>query len=101
MIKAILNVLINLMGTLVQIVTYPINLVITSTLPDISDKVTETMNNIPKLFDSMTWALSFIPPYIIGILIFIVTVEIAKHTIKISTHTLIKVWNLFQKIKFW
>lgn len=101
MAKALLNVILNLMGTLIQIVTYIPNQIIKSTLPDISDKVVEVMNNISSIFESMTFALSFIPPYILGILIFIVTIEIAKHTIKISTHTLIKVWTLFQKVKFW
>lgn len=101
MIKAILNVLINLMGTLVQVGSLPLNAIITATLPDLSDKITEATSNIPNIFNGMAWALSFIPPYILTVLIFIVTCEIAKHTIKVSSHALIKAWNLFQKIKFW
>lgn len=101
MIKAILTVLINLMGTVVQVVTLPLNAIITATLPDLSDKITEATNNIPNIFSGMSWPLSFIPPYILTVLIFIVTCEIAKHTIKVSSHAIIKVWHVFQKIKFW
>lgn len=53
------------------------------------------------MFSSISWALGLIPGYVIEVLLFIFTIEIAKHTIRISTHTLIKIWNLFQKLKFW
>lgn len=101
MFKALFNIILNMLGTLVQLVTYPINAVITSTLPDLSSKITEVTGTLSTVFDAITWGLGLLPGSIITTLLFILTVEIAKHTIKISTHTLIKVWNLIQKVKFW
>ena len=101
MFKALFNIIINLLATVVQIVMYPLNAIITSTLPDLSDKLTEVGSAISNMFSSISWALGLVPGYVIEVLLFIFTIEIAKHTIRISTHTLIKVWNLFQKLKFW
>ena len=101
MFRALFNIILDLIASVIQIVVWPINAVITSTLPDLSDKIFSVSNTFNSLFDSITWGLGLIPSPIIGVLIFICGVEIAKHTIYISTHTLIKVWNLFQKIKFW
>lgn len=101
MAKAILNVLINCLATLIQIPLIPINLAISSALPDLSDKILEVTSLLSDIFDSMAWALGILPPTIVTVLLFVVTCEIAKHTIFISTHTLVKVWNLMQKIKFW
>lgn len=101
MFKALFTIIINLLASIIQIVVWPINQVIETALPDISDKIVQVTNVFGTVFDCLTWALGTIPPPVTAVLLFIVTVEIAKHTVKISTHTLIKVWNLFQKIKFW
>lgn len=101
MFKALFTIIINLLASLIQIVVWPINQVIETALPDLSDKIVQVTNVFSTLFDCLSWALGVLPAPVVGVLLFIVTVEIAKHTIKISTHTLIKVWNLFQKIKFW
>ena len=101
MFKALFNIIINLLATVIQIAVLPINAIITSALPDLSDKITEVTNTFNSVFTSISWALSLVPPQIISTLLFILTIEIAKHTIYVSTHTLIKIWNLFQKLKFW
>lgn len=101
MFKALFNVIINMLATLIQIIVWPINSVISATLPDLSDKILAVTNSLNTMFDSITWALGVIPTPIIETALFILTIEIAKHTIFISTHALIKVWNLMQKIKFW
>jgi len=101
MFKALFNIIINLLATLVQAVCWPTNLLISSTLPDLSDKILEVTNVLNTLFDSITWAIGLVPDSIVTTLLFIITIEIAKHTIFLSTHTLIKIWNLFQKLKFW
>lgn len=101
MFKALFTGIINLLASVIQIAVWPVNQIIEATLPDISDKIIQVTNVFSTLFDCLTWALGALPAPVIAVLLFVVTVEIAKHTIKISTHTLIKVWNLFQKIKFW
>lgn len=101
MIQAIFKFLMNLLATVIQIVVWPINAIITATLPDLSDKIQSVAEVFATVFNTITWATGLIPDSIIVTIIFILTVEIAKHTIFTSTHTLLKVWNVLQKIKFW
>lgn len=101
MIQLLFNSLIKLLTGLVKILVLPLNLLITSTLPDISTHITSTATTIVQFFTNLAWPLSIIPVGILNTLAFILLVEIAKHTIYISTHALIKMWNIFQKIKFW
>lgn len=101
MFKALFNIILNMLATVIQIVCWPVNQIIVNTMPDISDKILSVTNTLNTLFDSMTWALGLIPAPLIEVLLFIITIEVAKHTIYISTHQLIKVWNLLQKVKFW
>lgn len=101
MIQAIFKFLMDLLATVIQIIVWPINAVITATLPDLSDKIQSVAEVFATVFNTITWATGLIPDSIIGTVIFILTVEIAKHTIFTSTHTLLKVWNVLQKIKFW
>lgn len=101
MFKALFNIIINLLATIIQIIVWPINTLISSTLPDISDKITSITSTLNSVFTSITWAVGLLPPIVIETLLFILTIEIAKHTIYVSTHTLVKVWNVLQKIKFW
>ena len=101
MFKALFNIIINLLATVIQIAVLPINSIITNTMPDLSSKIGEVTSTFNSAFTSISWALSLVPDQIISTLLFILTIEIAKHSIYVSTHTLIKVWNLFQKLKFW
>ncbi len=101
MFKALFNIIINMLASVIQIAVLPINLIITNAMPDLSSKISEVTNTINSAFTSISWALSLVPDQIVSTLLFILTIEIAKHTIYVSTHTLIKVWNLFQKLKFW
>lgn len=101
MFKALFNVIINLLASVVQIVCWPVNEVIKLALPDVSEKILQVTNSFNTIFDCMSWAIGLLHPIVIGTLLFIVAVEIAKHTIFTSTHNLLKVWNLFQKLKFW
>lgn len=101
MFKALFNIILNMLATVIQIVCWPINAVISSTLPDISGKILEVTNTLNSVFDAITWALGLLPPLVIETLLFIISIEVAKHTIFVSTHMLLKVWNVMQKIKFW
>lgn len=101
MLNAILSGLLNILAGLIQIICFIPNWIIENTLPDISQQITQVTNGLNDLFNGIGWALGLLPPGVLGVLTFILGVEIAKHTIFISTHTLIKVWNVLQKIKFW
>lgn len=93
--------MINLLATLIQIVVLPINTIISTTLPSLSTYIVRVTSAFGSLFNVMQWATGIIPSSLLEVISFILLVEIAKHTIFRSTHMIIKVWNLFQKIKFW
>lgn len=101
MFKALFNIIINMIASVIQIIVWPINQIIVNVMPDVSDKILVVTNTLNSVFDAITWGLGLLPPFLVETLLFIVTIEIAKHTIFVSTHVLIKVWNVFQKIKFW
>ena len=101
MINAILKGLLNIIATLIQVVTWPLNELISAAIPDISEQISQVTATFNTIFGGIGWALGFIPPIVLGTLTFILTIEIVKHTIYISTRALCEVWNIFQKIKFW
>ena len=101
MIQAIFKFLLNILATLVQVVVWPINQIIVNALPDLSEKIQQVSNGFNTLFSGIGWALGILPSSVLAVLIFIVSVEIIKHTIFLSTHTLTKIWTILQKIKFW
>lgn len=101
MFKLLISLLINLIASIIQLIMTPFNLVIVNTMPDLSSKILQVTNGIPGILNYMNYALGMVPPGIIAVMLFILTCEIAKHTIFTSTHVLVKVWNILQKIKFW
>lgn len=101
MVKKIFDVILLVLSSLIQIVILPINLIITNLLPDLSEKILEISNNIEILFTSLTWALGVVPSSVIVTLLFILSVEIARHTIFVSTHIIRMIFNIIRRIKFW
>lgn len=101
MFKVLFNIIINLVATIIQIVLLPINAIITATLPDLTGKISSVVGTISTIFNNMNWALGLIPPILAETILFIITCEIARQTIYISTHALVRMWNVIQKLKFW
>lgn len=101
MFKALFNIIINMIASVIQIIVWPVNQIIVNNMPDLSDKILVVTNTLNTVFDAITWGLGLLPSFLVETLLFIVTIEIAKHTIFLSTHVLVQVWNVFQKIKFW
>lgn len=101
MFKALFDIIIGLLATVIQLIVWPINAVITATMPDISSQITQVGTTLGNIFTSMGWAVGLIPAPVLAVLVFVVTCEIAKHTVFMSTHMVLKVWNVLQKIKFW
>ena len=75
MIQAIFTFLLNLIATLVQLVVFPINLVITNTLPDLSLKIIEVSDVLSTIFDTISWALGLLPSSVIITLVFIPAID--------------------------
>lgn len=101
MVKIFFDVVLGVLASLIQIVILPMNLLITNLLPDLSEKILEVSNNIETLFTSLTWALGVVPSSVIVTLLFILSVEIARHTIFVSTHIITLMFNVIRRIKFW
>lgn len=101
MIEKIFNVIINLLGSLVQLICFPINAAIVKLMPDLSLNIVEINNNIGTLFDSITWGLGLIPGILKTTLILIVSMEIVRFNIYISTKGILAVINIVKKLKFW
>lgn len=101
MFKALFNIIINMLATIIQIIVWPVNQIITNALPDLSDKITSVTNVFNTVFNSINWAVSILPDVVIESLLFILSVEIVMLAIHKSTHALTMVWNVLQKIKFW
>lgn len=101
MFKLLFNGLTAILANILSIICWPINQIIVNIVPDLSDKITFITDNLNNVFSGLSWAISILPATIVTTLLFILSLEVAKHTIFTSTHALIKVWNLIQKIKFW
>lgn len=101
MFKALFNIILDLLATIVQLVCFPINAALTAAFPDISGMLSQVTSNISSMFGNFSWIINILPSLFFEFLLFIITVEIAKYTAYISIHGIIKVWNLFQKLKFW
>lgn len=101
MFSAIVNFFLNLVATIIQVILIPVNLIITNVLPDLTSQINQVVNGISQLFSGIGWALGLLPPGILPVLLFIITIEICKHTIWANAHMIVKVWNVLQKIKFW
>lgn len=101
MFKALFNIIINMLATIIQIIVWPVNQIISNTLPDLTDKITSVTNVFNTVFNSINWAISILPDVVIEALLFIISVEVVMLAIHKSTHALTMVWNVLQKIKFW
>lgn len=101
MLATVINFLLNIVGTLVQIILLPINAIVVNALPDLTDKINTVVSGINGLFSGFSWAIGLIPPTLIATLTFIITIEICKHTIWANSASIVKIWNLLSKIKFW
>lgn len=101
MVKIFFDVVLSTIASIIQIVILPLNMIISSALPDISEKIIEVSNNIEILFTSLTWSLGVVPSSVIVTLLFILSVEIARHTIFVSAHIISLVFSVIRRIKFW
>lgn len=101
LISAFFNFLLGLVATVIQLLVAPINALIVSGLPDLAGALSAVGQGVSTLFSIFNWALDLIPPVLLWTFAFCYGIRLAVTTISISTHTLVKVWNILQKVKFW
>ena len=66
MFKALFNIIINMLGSIIQILCWPLNTIISAALPDLSEKITFVTNTIGSIFNSISWGI--IAAFIIGLI---------------------------------
>lgn len=101
LLSGLFNLMLNLISTIIQIIVFPLNAIITGLLPDVSQSITSTVNGFTQLFSHLGWAINLLPETFIDILLVILTIRLAVMFIGNNTRRLINVWNVLQKIKFW
>lgn len=101
LISALFDFVLNLIATVIQIVVWPLNQLIASQIPDLAQGLTAVSTGFQTLFGIFDWVLALVPPPLLWTFAFCYGLRLVVTTISISTHTLVKVWNVFQKIKFW
>lgn len=105
MIGALLNgffqLLITIIGSLLQLLLWPLNAGLTAIFPDFSQSLIDIAQGFQYAIQAATWALDIIPYPLRLTLVFIFSATLTLTTWKISNKALVKMWNLMQKIKFW
>lgn len=101
LISGLFDFILGLVATVIQLICTPLNLLITNAMPDIATGLSSVSAGFTTLFGILGWALNIVPQPLLWIFAFSYGIKLAVSTISISTHTLVKVWNVFQKIKFW
>lgn len=93
--------IINILISLVKVICVPLNALITTLMPNVSEKVVELSNSISELFVGLSWGLGAIPNTLLVTLLFILSIEVARFTIYVSYISISWVFRLIKNIKFW
>lgn len=101
MFQTLFNIILSILASLIQVIVLPINILVTTLLPDISTKILDLSNSLTTLFSGITWGLGLIPLSIKVTLLFIISVEVARHTIFVSTHVITRIFDIIRRLKFW
>lgn len=101
MIKVLFDVILSILTFIIQVICLPINALINVNIPDLAPKMEYVASNLSTIFTGVTWGLGVIPPVLLTTLLFILSVEVARHTIYVSYHGISLVLEVIQKLKFW
>lgn len=101
LISAFFNFIMTILITVIQVITWPINQLITAAFPDFATSITNTVDSLGDMLTFIPYILSFLPPGILTLLIFMVGTEIALMYVFQSSFLVAKVWKIVQTIKFW
>lgn len=101
MFKLIMNGLLSLLMTIVNIVLAPINAIIGTLFPSLGQYISGVLNLLANLFNGIAYVSNFFPPLFKGLVIITLTTLIYYYTIYWTYTALSKAWTLIQKIKLW
>lgn len=102
MIKAIINGIMKLVTSIIDIVLLPVNALINNIFPDFSSALSTFNNFITNYIGgSLSYFSSILPPITKNVIIIWLTFLITYYGIVWSYTLIIKIFNVIKKIKFW
>lgn len=102
MIKAILNGLLGALTGVVNFLLTPVNSLISNLFPNMAQAIA-TFNNFVNtcLGSNLSYFFSMFPPVFKTLLVLFLTFCIGYYTVYFTYVTIIKIFNIIQKVKFW
>lgn len=97
----VLAFLMTLLVSAIQVICYPINQLVITALPDLSTKLTQTHDNLANALSAFPYLLSFLPPGVLALILFMLGVEVVMMYVFQSSFYVSKLWKIIQQIKFW
>jgi len=101
LISAFFQLLMTLLMTAIQIISWPLNQLIVLAFPDISGSISTIQDNLINYIGFIPWVLTFLPPGVPAVLIGMLGVELLMLTVFRSSYFASKLWRIVQRIKFW
>lgn len=102
MINAILNGILKVITTLLNIFLLPVNLLVESLFPDMTQAIGHFNSFVTTyLGNPLSYFFNLLPPIFSSILTLWLTFLISYYTVYYSYLAIIKIWSVIQKIKFW
>lgn len=102
MINAIINGILKIITTLLNVFLLPVNLLIENLFPDMTQAIGHFNNFVTTyLGSSLSFFFNLLPPIFKGVMILWLTFLISYYTIYYSYLAIVKIFDIIQKIKFW
>lgn len=103
MFKLLMNGLLSLIQSIINIVLLPINLLIENLFPQSIVTAISNFNTFLNQYigDGLGWFANLFPPIFRSLVVLALTFMIGYYTFVWSYTAIIKIWNVIQKIKFW
>lgn len=102
MFKALLNGILNTLASIISILLTPINNLLSTLFPNMSGLITYFNNFVNNyLSNNLSWFFSLLPPGFKYCLTTWFTFVIAYYGILFTYRSIIKIWNIIQKVKVW
>lgn len=100
--RAIFNVFFKIISSIVSLVLYPVNQLISGIFPDFSNMIS-TFNYVLDnyLGDGLAYFFNILPPTCRGIVLLYLGLLVSYYTVSISLHAILKVYTVIKNIKFW
>lgn len=100
--KALMNVIMKLVTSVINIVLTPVNLLLEPLFPEsLSNAITNFSNLLNRIGSIISWIANLFPPIFKELLLLALGITITYYTIAWSYTLIVKIYNVIQKIKFW